>query len=245
MKTPKLHQIIAIEKGIKNRVYSFASEVYKTFQKPSLFEGMHRAFTKKDEDGEDFPSESSRVQRSAKTLLNELADQMVELFDVTATKDWANCQAKTDLYVGDQLIAKGVPATYLLFLDKQLKDIRAEIVKLPELDPAVDWTLDQTSDLFKSSPAVTTRTKKVQRPIVLYGATDKHPAQTQLITDDVVIGSWTAVRQSGAIPGPRKKELLDRVEKLIQAVKFAREDANESDAPHVEVGRQIFNFLLS
>ena len=37
---PKLNQIIAIEKGTKNRVAEKLTEVYKTFQKAALFSGL-------------------------------------------------------------------------------------------------------------------------------------------------------------------------------------------------------------
>jgi hypothetical protein len=88
------------------------------------------------------------------------------------------------------------------------------------------------------------RTKKVQKPIVLYDATKEHPAQTQLITEDVVVGYWDTVKHSGALPAPRKKELMSRIEKLSQALKFAREKANAADAETVSVGKPIFDYLL-
>ena len=43
-------------------------------------------------------------------------------------------------------------------------------------------------------------------------------------------GFWHTVRHSGAMPKPEKDKILDRVEKLIIAVKEAREKANDADA---------------
>ena len=90
----------------------------------------------------------------------------------------------------------------------------------------------------------TQKTKKEQRPIVLYHATEHHPAQTQLITEDVVIGHWTTTKWSGAIPRPRKRALLERIVKLEEAVKFARERANSIDATEAHAGRRILDFIF-
>ncbi len=54
-------------------------------------------------------------------------------------------------------------------------------------------------------------------------ATDKHPAQVGVYYEDVAVGFWRTVKFSGALPAKRVGELLERVEKLQQAVKFARE----------------------
>jgi hypothetical protein len=112
------------------------------------------------------------------------------------------------------------------------------------LHRAEDWAKHDGAGLFRTAPIATHRTKKVQKPIVLYDATKEHPAQTQLITEDVVVGYWDTVKHSGALPAPRKKELISRIEKLSQAVKFAREKANAADAETVTVGKPIFDYLL-
>ena len=64
------------------------------------------------------------------------------------------------------------------------------------------------------------------RPLVLYDATKEHPAQTQLVTEDIVAGYWNTVKYSGAMPAPQKVAMAERVEKLLRAVKEAREAAN-------------------
>ncbi len=241
---PKLNQIIAVEKGVKSRVYSFLSSTYKAFQKPGLFNGLARQYQKKDEDGEDYPAENVRVQQNASALLQEIGEQMTELFDVTAQKDWANCDAKSDVEVDGQVILKNVPATYLLFLEKQLNDLKDELNKLPELDPGHDWTLDPSSSLYKAAPTFTTKTKKVPKVIVKYDATEHHPAQTEIVQIDEVVGTWQTVQHSGAIPASSKKKMQKRLVALIKAIKFARENANEADAEKRDVGKAIFNYLL-
>jgi len=85
----------------------------------------------------------------------------------------------------------------------------------------------------------------MQKGIVLYDATEHHPAQTQLITEDVVVGHWTTTKFSGAIPRPRKKVLLERIRQLADAVKFAREQANSIEADDQKVGRKVLDFIFA
>jgi hypothetical protein len=241
----KLNQIVAIEKGVKSRVYGEITEMHKAAQKPELFNGFVKTYRKKDEEGEDYPQERKKVQLEAETVLAQAARLLTEIMDVTATKDYANCHASADVVLDGQVLLKAAPATYLLFLEKQLSDLHTFVEKMPALDETDDWSRDENSALFKTAAIPTQRTKKVQKPLVLYPATAEHPAQTQMITEDIVVGYWDTIKQSGALPVPRKQVLLERIEKLSQAVKFAREQANSAEAEPQKVGGTIFAYLLS
>jgi hypothetical protein len=241
----KLNQIIAIEKGIKARSYSELTELNKAVQKPDLFNGFVKTYQKKDEEGEDLPPEKKRVQFVASEVLRSVERSIGELMDVTARKDWTNCAASADVVVRGRTIIEGAPVSFLLFLEKQLTDIRTFVDNIPVLDPAENWSKDENSGLYKTDAIQTHRTKKVQKPIVLYPATTEHPAQTQIITEDVIAGFWVQVKQSGAMPKPVREALLERVETLLRAVKEAREEANIRDevkAP--SVGASVFGYLL-
>lgn len=241
----KANQIVAIEKGIKSRVHSVVSELYKVVQKPDLFNGFVKTYEKKNEDSEQLPPEKKRVQFVAEDVLQQARNAFTELFNVTARKDWTNCEATADLKVDGMTLVSKAPVTFLLFLEKQLTDIKTFITNLPLLDDAEDWELDSNSGFFKTAANDTHRTKKVQKPIVLYPATDKHQAQTQLITEDEIVGYYKTIKQSGAMPKNRKVELLTRIEKLLQATKEAREEANnceEVNSPNV--GEALFGYLL-
>jgi hypothetical protein len=240
----KLNQILAIEKGIKTRVYAEFTELHQATQKPALMNGFHKSYQSRDEEGETYPSESQKVQHNANEVLERVAASLAELFDITATKDWTNCSARSDVMIDGRALLKDVPATYLLFLEKQLSDLHTFVAKLTELDPGSDWSVDPGTGLYKTDATLTQRTKKVQRPITLYEATKEHPAQTQLITEDVIAGTWMTIKYSGAIPAPRKKQLLGRIEKLSNAVKYAREQANSAEATDKKLGKEVFDFLF-
>jgi hypothetical protein len=241
----KLNQILAIEKGIKTRVYGDFTELHQATQKPALMNGFHKAYQTRDEDGEQYPAESQRVQHQASEVLDRVAHGLTELFDITAVKDWSNCTAKADVILDGKPLLKDVPATFLLFPREALNDLHTFVAKMSELDPGAEWAIDPSTGLYKTDQIVTQRTKKVQRPITLYEATKEHPAQTQLITEDVVAGTWVTVKYSGAMPAPRKKQVLARIERLSNAVKFAREQANAAEAADKKLGKEVFEYLFA
>nr|WP_233508232.1 hypothetical protein [Spongiactinospora gelatinilytica] len=119
------------------------------------------------------------------------------------------------------------------------------ISKLPTLDPAETRAQDEHTEAWRTEPVKTTRTKKVPRNHVLAAATDKHPAQVQVYNEDIVVGYWTKVAFSGALPQRRVNELLARVQKLQEAVKYAREEANGTEVVDQKIGEKVFAYLLA
>lgn len=241
----KLNQVLAVEKGVKSESYSQITGIHKTNQKPDLFSGFSRSYRRINDEGEDYPAENKKVQLQAEDVIKNASMVWTKMFDVTATKDWGNMKAVADVKVGDKVLIKGAPVPFLLFLEKQLNDVRKFVETLPTLDEADDWVKDGNAGLFRTGTISTHRTKKVQKPIVLYDATDKHPAQTQLLTEDVLVGYWDTTKLSGAIPAPRKKLILANLEAFSNAVKMAREEANGVLVDDVSVGHTIFDYLFA
>jgi len=244
----KLHQIVAVESGIKSKTFQKITETHKTVQKAPLLSGISRTYTPKYEDGDQFPAEKTRVQVRATEEIKAFQENLIRLFDVTATKDWANTEAKADVVVkldgGTQTILRDVPMTYLLFLEKQLDDIRTFVKKLPVLDPSEEWVWNEEQACYATPPVETVKTKKVPRNHVKAPATDKHPAQVDVYSEDVVIGTWKTIKFSGALPQTRIDELLERVDLLKNAVIFAREQANSLEVTEQHTGSAVFSFLF-
>lgn len=241
----KLNQVIAIEKGTKSRSLQDLTEAHHNLQKTTLLAGISRTYRPKDEEGEQLPPESTRVQIRAEDVIRSTSETLTKLFDMVATKDWANCDAKADVVVDGKVLLSQVPATYLLFLEKQLVDLHTFVKKLPVLDASESWTFDLSADCWATEPVSTLKTKKVPRNHVKAEATEKHPAQVEVYYEDVVVGTWRTIKFSGALPARRVNELLDRVEKLQEAVKFAREEANNRDVTEQKIGATVFHYLFS
>lgn len=241
----KLNQIIAVANGKKSQCQKSLTEVYHKLQKDALLKGIARSYRPKEDDGDKLPTEAKSVQYRVVDALTEARTALTELFDVIATQEYANCEAVGDVKVGDVVVLSKVPVTYLLFLEKQLVDIHTLAEKLPTLDPGEQWQWSDAQNCYATVPAETTRTKKIPRNHVVAEATKEHPAQVQVFTEDVVAGYWSTINYSGAIPEREKHELLQRVRKLQEAVKFAREEANAIPATDRTVSKSVFDFLFS
>lgn len=241
----KLNQIIAVEKDVKSKAYSSFTKAHHTIQKTPLLNGISRTYQPNDDDGEQFPPESTKVQTTTEDVIKEVTTTLIRLFDVIATKDVANSTAKANVVVDGKILLENVPATYLLFLEKQLNDLHTFVQKLPILDGAESWTYDSNAGYWVTEPVFTAKSKKIPRNHVKAEATDRHPAQVEIWYEDVQVGKWKTVRFSGALPADRVKELLNRVETLQRAVTFAREEANNMQITDVKVGDKFFNYLFA
>jgi hypothetical protein len=240
----RLNQIIAVEKGVKSRSLAELTEAHHALQKSALLSGISRTYQPKDEEGEPLPPESTRVQVRADEVIRQTMAILTRLFDVTATKDWTNCEARADVVVDGEPLLRDVPVAYLLFLEKQLVDLHTFVKKLPVLDAADSWTFDDAADCYATEPVQTVRTKKIPRNHVKAEATEKHPAQVEVYYEDVTVGYWRTVKFSGALPRKRVNELLERVERLQQAVKFAREEANGTDVTDRTAGEKVLGYIF-
>jgi hypothetical protein len=241
----KLNQILAIEKGEKNKSHEAVSALHQKSQKPELYEGRVRTYTPSVEGGETLPDERQHVQLKSDDVLKQFADALAPLWDVTATKDYTNSSnAFADIVVDNQVLVSHVPVTYLLFLEKQLNDVETFITKLPTLDASQKWSFDDNQQCYATDKTWQNRSKKVMKNHVRAAATDKHPAQVDVYHEDEVTGKFEQIRYSGALSISKKEALLGRVRKLKNAVLFAREQANSVDVKKQEVSKVLFGFVL-
>lgn len=240
----RLNQIIAVTNGKKGQAQKDLTGTYHRLQKEHLFSGIARTYCPKDDEGERLPAERSLVQCKVKDELAKAVTSLTDLFDAVATQDFGNCDCGADVVVDDITILKRVPVTFLLFLEKQLIDVRTLIEKLPTLDPTETWAYSNDQDCYATAPIETTRTKKVPYRFVKYEATKEHPAQVAVLTEDVIAGHWSTTKYSGAVSVKERNEMLDRVRKLQDAVTFAREEANSAEVPQKSVGAAVFTYLF-
>ncbi|MGH3938182.1 MAG: hypothetical protein ACRDTG_06040 [Pseudonocardiaceae bacterium] len=147
----RLNQIIAVEKGTKNTSYAQVTALHHDAQKTAPLAGISRVYRPRDEEGEQLPPEAVRVQIKADDLIGRLTTTLTRLFDVTATKDWANREATADVVVDGEVLVVDAPVTWLLFLEKQLTDLHTFVTKLPTLDPSEQWVEEITSTLTPAS----------------------------------------------------------------------------------------------
>ena len=242
----KLNQLLAIEKGVAGAAARALTDAYQLAQKSAVFTGLNRVYTPKDDDGDRLPSESTRVQQTVTGLVRSVTPRLAAWLNVEWEKDTANTRAKADVVVDGATLVADAPVTYLLWLEKRLIDLRTFVEKWPTLDPAEVWAPEPITGLYATPAQETTRSQKVMKALVLYPATDKHPAQTKEYTVDVPVGTWATTKLSGAVAQSEKNAALDRVEKLLAAARAAREAANSIDVTTdaAEPGRAITDYVF-
>jgi hypothetical protein len=242
--TAKLNEILAIEKGEKSRFHSELTRINKEVQRGDAFNGFSKTYQPNDDEGDRLPPEKKLVQNTVPDILSQVRREMSKLMDITARKDWTNCEAKGDIILDGRTLVQAVPATYLLFLEKQLVDLHTLVGNLPVLDPSELWNADPSSGWYVTQGTQTLRGKKVPKPVVLIQPTVEHPGQAQLIQEDITVGTWTTVKQSGAMRAPDKKAMLERIEKVLNAVKQARERANDTETVNIrQIGDALFGYI--
>lgn len=244
MTAQKLTVILGLLKGAKTRAHANVSALHHQSTKPALYAGQIRTYAPRDDEGERRPDESQKVQLKATDVLTELAEQLTRHWDLALWRDEGNTRARADVEVDGQVILRDVPATFLLFLEKQLNDWRTAVTKLPTLATDQSWELSEASGLYQTPPVKSASTRKVLRNHVKSQATDKHPAQVHTYEEDVPVGDWTTIRLSGALTVRHQRVLVDRLDKLADAVKSARERANLVEVDEVRAGDALFGYLL-
>lgn len=240
----EMNKIVAIEKGVASRAKKRETELYRKVQNPNLMKGIQRSYQPFDDEGDQYPPESQVLQVRMTEVIDELVGSMSEFIDVLATKDWGNCEARSNIVVDDKVLVADVPVTFMLTLQHKLEDLQTFIDNIPVLPPDDDWTWDSGKNCHVSSPKRTFKSKKVLRNHVLHPGNEQHPPQVQAYHEDVNIGTWTTVLLSGAMPAQEKQLLSDKVNKLRMAVKKAKEQANMVAVERRHVAKDLFTFLF-
>lgn len=222
----QLHQILAVVQGQKQRAQTALTKFYQTCQKPEPFSGFTKHYEPKDEEGEQLPSEGTRVQLQVNKLLADLHEQLKPMYKIVGEVDRTNLDATADIVIDGRTILFEVPVSTLLWLEKQLADMRTVVQSIPQLSPEFVWAFDDATGNWTTPERRTVRTKKVPRNHVKARATDKHPEQVEVYFEDVTQGTWVTRGLSGGMRASDVRTFAERLETLRDAVKDARERAN-------------------
>lgn len=239
-----LSQIVAVEKDIKEKAAQALDHARRQFKNDDVLFGISKVYTPNDDAGERVPPESKRVQVKVKDELTSLQSRLEDLFNITATKDYANCTAKADIIVDGKTLLPAVPTTYLLFLEKQLAELATFVKAIPTLDTAQKWDYDKQEDCYASAPIETYRTKKDKKSQTVFPGNEHHPPQFLVWDEDSIQGTYRTVKYSGGIPLKEVHAISSRLERLQRAVKFAREEANRLEVKQQEVGEPLLHYIF-
>ncbi len=247
----QLHELLAAEKVPTAAWNQIFEETKKKFSNAHFFNGHSKSLKMLDEsEANKAIEEQAREEKEVVTTVYDTLEYALSLYataeDVQYQKNATNQEANGQVTV-DGLNLPALPVDELLGLENRLQKIRELMVTMPTLDASVAWNKDTDAGkhiYITAVPKVTTKTEKTIFPIEMSPATDKHPAQIQAATRDMVIGKFTVMERSGAATAAQKADCILRVDSLLAAIKRARMRANETEIKSVHVGNDIVNWLL-
>lgn len=247
---PKLHELIAVEGDAREQSTKTRTELVHTFDKKRhLFAEKVVTFQSNVEGTEPVREEQLDLQSSIAAELKWISGIWGKAIDLGFQVDEGNTKARADVVLDNgATFAQNVPATALLQLEKRLGDLLTFVMAVPTLDPAKGFQLDpqKGAGIYKAREVRKARTKKTVEVITKAPATDKHPAQTELLTVDKEVGTIVEQEWSGLITPATKAEYVGRVEALRRAVKAARARANETEvAASVKIADKIFDYVFA
>jgi hypothetical protein len=250
--TSRISQLISVVGGVKSDTENQLTEIQRVVTQPELLSGIqktHRPILDESEGGIVLPPQYQHVRLTAETALNAAAVLFRRFLDVTLTLDTANAGARADVKVDGKVLLHQVPNGHLIFLERELARLGVFVDSIPVHDPAFRWSNEGTEPgEWKTEPVQTAKADKgyVNHTVVEAKVIDGHLVSpvVNVLPKDEVTGFWTTVKFSGALEPRRKRQLLDRITQLREAVKYAREEANSAVVEDLHEGETIFNWLL-
>lgn len=249
----KLHQLLAVHDSLMNVFKKTVEEGVSTFsKKENLFQGLvSETVSKLDQEDPryaEFPNhtETVPVAETVPSKLSYILEHAAKYFDASCQIDEANCAAKADVILDNgTVLAKNLPAVTILFLENKFKTIRGLVEAVPTLDPAKNWAPREGMDNVFANPSAQVPVMEVVREhVVVAPHTDKHPAQVAVTEKKVVRAIKTTTNLSGRISTLEKSKILHRCDQLINALKKARQTANDVDHSNRQISDAFVSFLM-
>jgi hypothetical protein len=246
-----LGQIVGIHKTTRTQIQRDWDQVYHDLQRSELFNGFDKTHTP-FEGNLTQPAKSKRVQANATELVYGLQDLLTRLFDLEATKDSADTQARADVKVtqngNETVVLPNVPINHLLWLEKQAVHLLTVFRSIPVVSAAEDWQSSETLEWGKlrTPTEQTPSTKKAEHFEIIVPAADNngHPAAYEKVTQDIKSGDWYETKYTTAMLPNTKAALVNRTSLLLDGIKQAIVAANHLDVTDVKEGALIFGFLF-
>jgi hypothetical protein len=249
----KLHELLAAEKTSNAAWHEVQEGTLKKFKDPTHYFNGHSKSLEMIAEG----PESEAIQKQAgeekpvTTTVYDTLDYALDLFaraeDLLFQKNKTNQIAVgTVMWQGAPFLID-MPVDELLGLENRLAKLRQVFAEMPTLDATKHWK--PATEIGKhiwqlKLPEKTTKTEKQLHPVIMHEATKEHPAQVQAISKDVVVGTNTMMRRSGAATALQKAEAIKVIDMLLVEIKQARMRANSTEASREKVGHIIADLLL-
>jgi hypothetical protein len=250
-KKNQLHEVLAVLADLEGTAKKTREEAILTFTKrANHFTGYHKTLKMFDESRkleEEGAEEHKPIVTTVDKKLKYLQTSQVKYYDALLQQEGTNQNARADLVVNGEVLAEGLPATFLLGMESRLKAIRAVFDAVPTLDPAIEWEEDVAAGegLWRTKyPEHSQKQEKTIQHKILVEPTKEHPAQIERWAENRTVGTYTLQKNCGMISPAKKSEYLGRIDTLIRATKKARQRANATEVVKNNIGNKLFKFIL-
>lgn len=251
----QLHEALSTR---QTRVNSLAARIAETKAKFAKTDAYFNGKEKTLQMLEDTPANKTleSTSRSIQNLVTTVPETLEYLFqewnkaeDILHQINRTNQDARADLMFNGVVLLAAVPVDTLLGLESRLEGLRKLLVDMPTLESSRTWTLDQNASMRGVYRAdlqdQMVKTEKSKKIIVLYDATDKHPAQVKEADTDLVVGKFVEQKFSGACTPRQKADCLSTLDNLMAEVKSARMRANNTEMSKERIGKTVTDLLLA
>ncbi len=249
----KLHELLAAEKTPTGAWNQLIEDIQKKFKNPDqYFHGHSKSLKMIEESPANAAVEAqAREEKPVTTTVLDTLEYALDIFakaeDLQFQKNATNARARgTVLWRGNPLLID-MPVDELLGLEARLSRIRQLFGDIPTLDASKHWKPAENmgTGVYEIVHAEDrTKTEKLVVPFVKAAATDKHPAQVEVMAKDVVVGMFTTVYRTGTVTAQQKAETIKQIDELIVEIKQARMRANETEVEVGHIGSTIVELLL-
>ncbi len=243
----QFHQLLAKFPDKDGAAKKILSELIKTLTKSDMFDGFTRTYEPFEEGGEKQPDEFKEMVTTVDEKLSFSLPIIAEGVDIALSREASNASGKLKA----RLIVDGkdygeFDAQVLLHLEKVLRDVRNVAEHLPTVDMTHSWTNndDERIGSLVDRDIVTYRYVEETVPVVLYEATEKHPAQVKEGKKRAQVGKFTTRNVTGRITPAQKAEIMSRIDRFLVAVNGARSEANSNVATNVTLAKEIFSDIF-
>ena len=250
----KQYELLAAEKQVSDQERLLREDTLKKFKSPdSYLSGEERTLRMLVDSPENSAIENAaRVNKNLITTVPETfsyyLNHWIKLEDLLFQKNCGNQIAVADIEFDGEVIAKNVPVDELMGLESRLTVLRGIVAAAPTLNSSISWKKNENSEhrgaWVTFEPEKTVKTEKATNVVVLYEATDKHPAQVEKVTTEKVVGEYSIRKESGAITPRVKADILSNIDSLIQEVKKARGRANETPVVVRNIGKSLVDTIF-
>lgn len=246
----KVHELLAVLGSKSGQASTVRGDLTATFKsKRHLFEGRKKTFRPLEESVEPTVEEETDIQSTVAKEIKWISGYLASAVDLAYQVDLANTEARANIELENgEILIKAIPATTLLQLEKRIAEWKNLIEAIPTLDPAKGFEEDKAhgEGHYRAREVVKLRKVKTKKVYVKFPATKEHPAQTELVDEDVPTGTILEQEWSGLITPGVKADLLDRVETLGRAVSKARSKANDHaiETQDKKIGAGLLEFVL-